>query len=71
MPETRSESNSESNKNNIGTHFSPLLKRKKLLIRKIYINNVYVQFYCASNEGNIIFYICISIELCLIKGQLF
>jgi hypothetical protein len=34
MPEARSELNSESNKKKIGTHFSPLLKKKKLLIHK-------------------------------------
>jgi hypothetical protein len=67
MPEARSESNSESNKK-IDTQLSPLLKEKKPLIHKKYINKVDAEFNCASSKKNIIFYFCKSIEHYLIRG---
>jgi hypothetical protein len=51
-----------------GTHFSPLFKEKKLPQYNNYSNNIYVEFYCASNGKTTIFYFCKYIELCLIKG---
>jgi hypothetical protein len=46
----------------IDTQFIRLLKEKKLLIHKKYINNIYTKLSCASNGKKIIFHFYKYIE---------
>jgi hypothetical protein len=62
------ESKIQSQIKKFGTHFSPLFKEKKLPSYNNCSNHFYVEFYCASNDRAIIFYIYKSIEIYLIKG---
>jgi hypothetical protein len=43
-------------------HFNLLSKEKNRWYAIKYVNNIYVEFNCASNDYNIIFYFCKSIE---------